>query len=352
MQTVRSRRDCVLTCAKRSAGGVFANVCAVFFGTGITAWAFAEFWPRWERLAVPVGISVSLFAIFTVRRLLRKEWRFGIAHMMALTACVAGILGLWRVEHERLARSDQIRSRIVQIGGYISSSGRSVDLRHVRISDNECMRLLEQLTGQFDVRELLLSNTSAGHASLDAIAHMPSLEVLALRGTRVTDADVSRLARLRRLVCLDVSETSIGSNSIAYLAAISRLQVLMLDDTRVDDEGVEGLRGLQRLAHLSLDGTRVTDTSVLALAHCSSLKTLSVRRTVLSDGGLVALTSRGHLELIDVRGTRVTSEGLRQVRRRFPGMSVLADVAQRPSHPKDEAEGNHPDEGKRDRQTN
>jgi internalin A len=88
---------------------------------------------------------------------------------------------------------------------------------------------------------------------------------LHLHGTKVKDAGLKELARLKSLQSLSLYNTKITNAGLKELAGLTSLQSLNLGGTKVTDAGLKELAGLTTLETLSLFGTQVTDAGVAAL---------------------------------------------------------------------------------------
>ena len=71
---------------------------------------------------------------------------------------------------------------------------------------------------------------------------MTELDELDLRGSKITDAGLERIARLKGLKSLDLSDTAITDAGLARLKSLGRLSFLSVDETDATPGGVEALR--------------------------------------------------------------------------------------------------------------
>jgi hypothetical protein len=77
---------------------------------------------------------------------------------------------------------------------------------------------------------------------IDAFNSIPALRDIVLTGTRVTDAGLLHVAKVRNLVSLDVSMTKVTDEGIAHLKGMPKLRDLMIFETKVTRRGVAELR--------------------------------------------------------------------------------------------------------------
>lgn len=78
------------------------------------------------------------------------------------------------------------------------------------------------------------------------------------RNTRVTDADLQRLAPLTELRELDLWAAPITDAGVAAIVRMSRLERLQLSQTEITDVGLQELAALQNLRQLGIADTQVT----------------------------------------------------------------------------------------------
>ncbi len=111
----------------------------------------------------------------------------------------------------------------------------SVDLRALKNEDNvneallvarDCAHLVEVTLYQSGVKDSHLEVFRTG---------FPKLQRLKLNETRVTDAGIEHLRRLRRLELLNLQRTDVSNESVPALASLPRLKVLHIAETRIDN---------------------------------------------------------------------------------------------------------------------
>jgi len=65
---------------------------------------------------------------------------------------------------------------------------------------------------------------------------------ISLKGTRVTDRDMSLLTEFRELRSLDLSDTQISDAGLGEIAEMDQLEMLNLTNTRVSKTGIRDLK--------------------------------------------------------------------------------------------------------------
>jgi hypothetical protein len=110
-----------------------------------------------------------------------------------------------------------------------------------------------------------------------------------LIGAKFGDNDVALLKTIPTLRIVALSKSRVTDAGLAALADLPELQTLFLTDTAVTDAGLVHLRKFTRLNYLHLDGTAVTDAGVESLKSLTSLVQLDVRRTKVTDSAVARL---------------------------------------------------------------
>jgi hypothetical protein len=195
------------------------------------------------------------------------------------------------------------------------------------------------------VAQIKLEGLSGGKLAPLQRRALKKFQVLVVAGGKVTDAEVEFLADLETLAHLDVRYTQIGDKTLTRLRP--GLKKLLLSGTRVSDAGLADVRRLKELRVLYLSGNEITDAGIahvatlpqleeLNLSQCKavtdegaarlarveSLKHLNLTGTQVGDEGLRRLAEVAGLEGLYLHGTRVTDEGVAQFRAARPNCRV------------------------------
>jgi hypothetical protein len=324
-------------------------------------------------LLANVGVAAVLAAIGAVLleqrlRSRRRWWQFGLFDLAGLATVVGVVLAVIVLPR---AAADRDRSLVGKFVGANSSnssgrSGRSSsrDDRQQIVWQPGTTAWLRSLAGESlfpDTNRVIALETSG--ANLREIAHLQRLRVVRLYGT-VTDADLSRLARLPDLQALDLTSAILRQDKGGWLAppsfdseyaivlpqlrrlycqgnvlqgsdlarlanleelhlagtimdlpsaetirSLSQLRILDLHDSTLDDEQLAQIAELPALELLDISGTAVTDAGLACLTRAPRLRTLLVKDTAVSDSGLAALAESPSLSSVHLRGSRTTPAG-------------------------------------------
>ena len=123
------------------------------------------------------------------------------------------------------------------------------------------------------------------------LADMPSLHTLNLRDTKVTDAGLVHLARIKGLSDLNLSGTNVLGSGLSHLKAKPDLERLSLADTLVGDDSLGELAGCPNLSFLNLSETTITDAGLNKLQAVRNLRTVSLAATDVTKAGVDQLKS-------------------------------------------------------------
>ncbi|MFN0252604.1 MAG: hypothetical protein ACKV2T_37355, partial [Kofleriaceae bacterium] len=154
---------------------------------------------------------------------------------------------------------------------------------------------LAWLSNAAQLHELRLSNTRVTDATIKAIANLPIHE-LSLARTRITNAGIAILATRFLLEELDLAETQIDDAHARPLLALPSLRMLRLDTTAITDAALASTPS-PTLTELYLSRTKVTDVGLAILDHTPQLTALGLGHTSIDAatlariGSLTALTT-------------------------------------------------------------
>lgn len=222
---------------------------------------------------------------------------------------------------------------------------RKLDLSQTKITDAG----LEHLKSLPSVRELHLHY--AEYMTEDGIAHLrgwKQLEVLNLRGTRVTSKVFEHIAHLTNLRVLDLAFTQIDDEGFEHLTSLPKLERLAIGGNRLNGHCLSNLKLLPTLRDLDAGGIQRVDSGLWGLplseknlariGELTQLRRLNLAAATLNDRGvdrpghpeaersalpdLSALRGLRDLEFLDLTRQPVTALALRSI----DGMPKLREL--------------------------
>ncbi len=114
---------------------------------------------------------------------------------------------------------------------------------------------------------------------------------LDLSGTKVTNADLSRLRSLPSLISLSLENTVIDDEGLATIVELQpNLEKLFLSHTKVTDSGLACLGRLGELVCLDLAGCKINDAGLVHLHSLDGLKAVGLKSTRVSRTGMERLS--------------------------------------------------------------
>jgi hypothetical protein len=184
--------------------------------------------------------------------------------------------------------------------------------------------VFEQLERLTELRELMVVDAKRiDDRGSEKLRRLPSLRVMWLRGTSISDATTGHLAALRQLELLNLDDTNLSDVGVERLTALTRLKWVNLARTGITDQGVKSLANLLQVAHLELSGTGITDASMPDVARMTNLKLLRLYPTSVTDDGMMQLQSLTKLKHLTI-GPQVTDEAATELSKSLPRCMLSA----------------------------
>ena len=182
---------------------------------------------------------------------------------------------------------------------------------------------LAQLDKLARLRELYLAQSTIGDDAMGLLGQFPNLKKLRISRNQVSDTGLEMLAKNARLEDLDLSENSLVSDEgFRHLAGMTSLKKLNLWRVSITDVGLEYLAGMVQMESLNLDNSPISDAGLVHLGKMKKLTFLHLGSTQVTDAGLDQLAGLTSLEDLRVTRTAVTEEGATRLREQIPGIVI------------------------------
>jgi hypothetical protein len=143
--------------------------------------------------------------------------------------------------------------------------------------------------------------------------------------SRVGDEHVTRLEPIQSLERVVLGDTRITDASMDSLLKLKRIRQLSLGDTAISDNALGRLRTHPSLEFLSAGRTKISNRGVADVCECRTLRTLYVRDTAIDDGAIEALSRARQLQSMDITGTRFTKSGVTRLKAALPKCEISSD---------------------------
>ena len=201
------------------------------------------------------------------------------------------------------------------------------------------------------LRSLYLSNTSISDAACPGLASLEGLGFITLSRTQVSDEGAAHLAALPNLGEFQIGgNPGIGDATMSWVADHPSLRVLLISKTAISNAGLEHLvdsglirleiHGCENLAdgaletlsrvesleHLNLQGMEsASDEAVAHLTQLPNLKILHIDSTPVTDECLESLAQMTHLTHLNVLNTQITRQGTQRLHEALPQCEIVWD---------------------------
>jgi internalin A len=150
----------------------------------------------------------------------------------------------------------------------------------------------------------------------------PMLTTLDLSYTKITDAGLRELHKLKNLTSFNLWSTGITDAGLKELTQLEKLTELNLGYTKVTDAGLKELIGLKNMTVLDVSDTDITDTGTKELVRFKNLTGLKLTQTKVTDASLPSLTKLKNLKTLNLRETYLTETGFAELRKTLPDARI------------------------------
>ncbi len=167
------------------------------------------------------------------------------------------------------------------------------------------------------MERLELPGTQITDRACEIIAGLP-IQELDLSGTKITDAGIAKLKKLKKLQKLNLENTGVSDECFAAIGGMTKLDDLNLSGTKVTGKGISALKPLSKLLALKLSGSKLADANVAELKSLSSLRVLELEKTKITDASINHLKALKHLNALIITGTKISGEGKKKLKGAMP----------------------------------
>jgi Leucine-rich repeat (LRR) protein len=202
----------------------------------------------------------------------------------------------------------------------------------------------------FKLVQLTTFGSKVSDAELARFAKLSSLQGIYLNGASISDEGLKTLAAHKGLIYLALANAwKITDRGVQHIAGLTRLQQLWLTETRVTDDGIAPVSGLVELSALTVSSPRftgaglkhltklgqlrylacsdcpVTDAGLESIAALDRLEWLKLVRTKVTDRSVAALKKLTRLRELDLTGSYVSDAGLIALKKALPGCRITPE---------------------------
>ncbi|HLW63925.1 MAG TPA: hypothetical protein VKS79_01315, partial [Gemmataceae bacterium] len=196
-----------------------------------------------------------------------------------------------------------------QIAEWVIKKGGAVNLGGADVSK------LPLPAGDLPIQRINFSqNAGIVDADLRTLTVLEKPFVLDLYGCKnISDSGIRNLAGCKGLSGLNIRLTAATPGCIDAIAAHAALETLFCPDGMTDAD-LAKLAGLKKLAFLAAGNSAITDDGVETLTHLPELVSLQLHfPKKLTDRGALALAKMKQLQNIELKGTAITDKGWQEL---------------------------------------
>lgn len=180
---------------------------------------------------------------------------------------------------------------------------RKLPVQHVALRDLDKDSALSRLLGLWPktLRRVELDGEWAGHDAMLELADADALEILELRGTRVSNFSLNQIKGAEKLREVVFDSTRFNDKTPLYFKELP-VTKFACDCERLGDGSLRSLRHVEGLRQLELRGTSVTGVGLEALEKLDDLETVIILDRDLGSEGFAALAELDGLRRLETSG--------------------------------------------------
>lgn len=233
------------------------------------------------------------------RKCTEHEWKFARA-CIAVGVVVVSIYGINCVRLEHASQDAESR------GGVVLYDAR-VGWPLVYISNTPYIRSMVFVPESVKVSTTPRERRSGALPQSTFI--FSGLQSLDISGYDVPDADLKRLIDRNRLKALDLTNCTLSNAAADIIKASPTLQLVAMDGTRLGDEQLADIAKMPMLRRFFADNTMAGVEVCKSVASSNSLEQVSLARTKIQDADCTLLASGRRLQIVDISHTNITCKG-------------------------------------------
>jgi hypothetical protein len=142
--------------------------------------------------------------------------------------------------------------------------------------------------------DILLDNAQSRYSprGIAALAALPNLQHVRLRGRDIDDDCLREMARIKRLRILNVPQGAFTDQGLGHLAVMPDLESFRFGSPHVSDDGMKTIARWPAIRMLHLIDVPITDAGLAELAGIERLQSLYIDGGRITDAGWDALFRR------------------------------------------------------------
>jgi len=157
----------------------------------------------------------------------------------------------------------------------------------------------------------------------EAVSELTSLRKLCIQNAYyVRNEELQHLSKLTQLKFLSLS-CGYSHLKLDFLDTMTQLEKICISRTKVTEAGINTLCKLKSLQHIYLYRTDITDEGLDQLSTLPNLNTLDIAcNSHITDVGVSALNKMTSLRNVDIGDTRISTNGMDSLRKENPFLHI------------------------------
>ena len=174
------------------------------------------------------------------------------------------------------------------------------------------------------LQHLRLAESKIDIDGFRAIASLSNLEVISLHGANLNDDVAVDFEKLKELVSIDLNDTHVGDKTIeAVVNNAPRIEAIHVNNSRITDASLELIAKVKNIKALSVSScSRLTGAGLANLSRCKELELLNIGSLNLRNEDLDFLAALKNLEKLQIQNNKFDEIGLQKIRA-IPNLAEL-----------------------------
>lgn len=143
--------------------------------------------------------------------------------------------------------------------------------------------------------------------AIGLLKDLPFLKSIDLAQSRVTDEDLTALAKAKRVTSLNLSQTAVTDEGFKHLTGLRNLESLYLAGSQITQNSLPAVSRLKKVRMLDLSGSKITG-KLEPLGGLARLEWLLLGGLAIEDNSLSSLSTCAQLQKLHLEGTSFVDE--------------------------------------------
>lgn len=177
--------------------------------------------------------------------------------------------------------------------------------------------------GGFKIVNLhLSSNPDVTDDDMAFFAYCTELSRVYLMQTRIGDAGIEHLSKLKKITMLDVRGARLTDKGVEHMAGFKRLQQFEALGCSITDRGLKTLGELKMLGSIRVSGRGITDAGMKYIEDLN-LYDLVIPGAAITNTGLESIATQKRISFLTLDGAQIDDEGLK-ILKTMPNVAYLS----------------------------